>query len=145
MDFIPIMNRATPVAQSMTLIAGRMITSTSGTISSYDVRGGSIVITKTGGKTGRYTFTLQAGTNTPVTSHIFLGLYVNIIGPDDAAIANSKGIIPFIRDIDTGESADDGTVEIQFVISTATGQADTELADGAGFTFLMVLGNKVSG
>jgi hypothetical protein len=145
MDFIPIMNRASSVAQSMTLIAGRVVTSTSGTISTQDVRGGGVVVTKTGGKTGRYTFTLQAGTNTPVTSHIFLGLYVNIIGPDDTAISNSKGIVPFIRDIDIGEGADDGTVEIQFVISTATAQADTELADAAGFTFLLVLGNKVSG
>lgn len=145
MNYGSAMNQVKAVGQSMVKVAGRVTTSTSGTIASQDVRGGACVVTKTGGKTGRYTFTMQAGVDYAITALVFLSLVVNIIGPDDAAIANSKGIIPFIRDIDIGEGADDGTVEVQFVISTATGQADTELADGAGFCFEMLLGNKTVG
>jgi hypothetical protein len=139
------MNQVKAVGQSMVKVCGRVTTSTSGTISATDVRGGACVVTKTGGKTGRYTFTMVAGQDFALTDLVFLHLGVTIFGPDDAAITNSKGIIPFIRDIDIGEGADDGTVEIQFVISTATGQADTELADSAGFTFELALGNKKVG
>jgi hypothetical protein len=145
MNYGSAMNQVKAVGQSLVKVCGRVVTSTSGTISSQDVRGGSCVITKTGSKTGRYTFTMQAGQDFAITDLVFISLLVNIIGPDDAAITNSKGIIPFVRDIDIGEGADDGTVEVQFVISTATGQADTELADAAGFCFELTLGNKKVG
>lgn len=123
-------------------LVGQVVTSTSGTVASYSIPGGGALVTKTGAKTGRYTITLTPPAAVGLTNLTFLGGFVTIIGPDDAAIANSKGIIAFFRDDDISTTgAKDGTIEIQFVISTATGQADTELADGAAFCFCLFIGS----
>lgn len=122
-------------------IAGRVVTTTGGTVGSYDVRGGGVTIAKTGSETGRYTFTVTDAGDTALTDLVFLGLYASIIGPDDTALTTTKGLVGVVRDIDIGEGADDGTVELQFV-ETVTANADTEVQDGASFTFLLLLGNK---
>ena len=142
MNYGPKMNAVSAVGQSMIKVIGRVTTSTSGTISTSDIRGGACTIAKTGGKTGRYTITMVAGTDFAITDLVFLGLSAQIIGPDDAALTASKGTIPITRDIDIGEGADDGTVELQWTVATATAQADTEVQDAAGFTFELTLGNK---
>lgn len=126
-------------------VHGFVTTTTSGTIGSYNVPGGGATVTKTGAKTGRYTVTLvpPAAESVAVLASLqFMGGWANILGADDAAIANSKGIISFFRDDDISTTgAKDGTIEIQWVISTATGQVDTELPDAASFYFCLYIGS----
>src|SRR5688572_12013929 len=83
-------------------IFGRVVTTTSGTVGSYDVRGGGLTIAKTGSETGRYTFTLVDAGDTALTDLVFLGLTATIIGPDDTALTTTKGLVAVIRDIDIG-------------------------------------------
>lgn len=78
---------------------------------------------KTAAKTGRYTITL------PVNFKRLLNVIATPVGVDDAAHAIAKGLDVFIRDIDIGGGANDGTVEIQFARSDTA--ADAELTDAA--------------
>jgi hypothetical protein len=133
-------------------IHGWVTTTTSGTIDTTksNIPGGGASIVKTGGKTGRYTITLSPPTaeSVSVLANLqFLGGWATLVGPPDVAIANSKGVISFFRQDDisqvspSGTSAKDGTVELQWAISTATAQADTEVADGASFYFAIYMFN----
>lgn len=140
----PHQNEVGSFGPSITMLTGRVVTSTNGTISSQDVRGGGCTVTKTGGKNGRYTITLIAANDVALTDFVFLGAGATVIGPDDAAYTTAKGLVPLIRDIDIGEGADDGTVEIQFV-EPQTAAADAELMDAAAFSFYLLLGNKKLG
>jgi len=109
-------------------VGGRFTTSTSGAISgTADVWG--CTVTKTASETGRYTVTL------PRPSQKLLMADVCLVGPDDAALTTTKGLIPVVRDDDI---ATDGTVEIQFVTSNS-GNADTEVQDGALVRFMLWL------
>lgn len=137
----PVFGEVGCIDQAMTIIAGRVVTSTNGTIASQDVRGGGCTVTKTAAKNGRYTLTLVASGDVAITDYIFLALWATVIGPDDAAYTTAKGAVPLIRDIDIGEGADDGTVEIQFM-EPQTADADAELMDAAGFSFILLLGHK---
>lgn len=128
------------IAPGMLIIAGNVVTSTSGTISTTDVRGGGVTITKTGSETGRYTFTLLDAGDTALADLILLHVDVTVIGPDDTAMTDAKGVGKVIRDIDVGGGANDGTFEIQF--QDADSAADAELQDGAGFTFMILLGHR---
>ena len=127
--------------QPMLVIAGRVVTTTSGTVGSYDVRGGGCTVTKTATETGRYTITLTDAGDTALTDLCFLHASATIVAADDAALTTTKGIHAVIRDIDIGEGADNGTVEIQFV-ETVTANADTDIEDAMSFTFMLVLGLK---
>lgn len=129
---------------ALIVITGRVVTTTSGTVGTTDVRGGGVAVAKTGSETGRYTFTVTDAGDTALTDLTFRGLYATIIGPDDTAMTTTKGLVPVIRDIDIGEGADDGTVNLQWV-ETVTANADTEVQDAAEFTFMLVLGNKQLG
>ena len=127
--------------QAILAITARVVTTTGGTIGSVDVRGGGMTVAKTAAKTGRYTCTLIDAADTALTDLVFLGLYAQIIGPDDAALTTTKGLVPVTRDIDIGAGADDGTVELQWV-QTNAGNADTEVQDAAEFTVLLLIGHK---
>jgi hypothetical protein len=131
------MDRAWKANSLKTLIPGLRIvhaeiaTTTSGTLASTYNHQYGLKVTKTSAKTGRYTLQPTKSDGTGGNAVAFLNGIVTLVGPDDTAITNSKGIISFFRDDDVGEGANDGTIEVQFVISTATGQADTEVPDGA--------------
>lgn len=140
--------------QSPGLVAvhGYVTTTTSGTIDTTktNIPGGGASIVKTAAKTGRYTITVvppAAESASVLANLVFMGGWATLVGPADAAIANSKGTIAFFRQDDisqtspSGTSAKDGTIELQWAISTATAQADTEVADGASFYFCIYLGS----
>jgi len=137
----PVFGEVGCIDQAMTVIIGRVTTTTSGTIGSQDCRGGSCTVTKTGGETGRYTFQLVASGDVALTDYIFLHAAATVIGADDTVYTTAKGIVALIRDIDVGEGADDGTFEIQFG-EPETAMADAELMDGVGFSYMIVLGHK---
>lgn len=133
------------------LIAGWVTTTTNGTIDTTktNIPGGGASIVKTAAKTGRYTITLvpPAAESVAVLANlVFMGGVANLVSVPDAAIANSKGVISFFRQDDisqtspSGTSAKDGTIELQWVISTATAQADTDVPDGASFYFWILVG-----
>lgn len=128
------------ISPGLLLIFGRVVTSTGGTIASTDIPGGGVAVTKTGSEVGRYTFAVTDAADTALTGLRFVHLDVTVIGPDDTAMTDAKGVGKVIRDIDIGAGADDGTVEVQF--QDADSAADAELQDGAEFTFMLVLGHK---
>jgi len=128
------------MSPGMVVLCGRVTTSTGGTVSAVDVRGGGVTVTKTPAKTGRYTFTLIDAADTSLSELILLHADVTLIGPDDAAMTDAKGRDKVIRDIDIGGGADDGTFEIQF--TDADTGADANIEDAAGFTFMIVLGHR---
>jgi hypothetical protein len=83
-----------------------------------------VTITKTGSETGRYTITMAQNYSK------LLNVIVALVGADDAAWgAVSVGLHHFLRDIDVGSGANDGTFELQFV-DASTNFADTELPNG---------------
>jgi len=112
------------------IVHAEIATTTSGTLASTYVKQWGIKLTKTGGQTGRYTINLLKSDGNNANAVYLVNALATLIGPDTAAYANSKGIIGFIRADDVSRNNNDGTFELQWVISTATGQADTELADG---------------
>ena len=75
---------------------------------------------------GRYTVQVWNGYKQVLSAGVI------IIGPDDSAMTDAKGIINVLRDIDTGGSgAKDGTFELQFVQNTDL--ADDDVQDNATF------------
>ncbi|MCA1824418.1 MAG: hypothetical protein LC640_09195 [Frankia sp.] len=118
-----------------TLIPGQRIvhckatTTTVGTLAAGQTNWG-LKLTKTAGKTGRYTCQLvnQDGSNANAVA--FVNAIVTVTGPDDAAYTDAKGIVALMRDDDIGTGANDGTIEVQF-IDPRVSLADAELADGA--------------
>lgn len=106
-------------------VGARLTTTTSGALAASPDLWGIDSVVKTAAKTGRYTFTL------PRTTQKFYKGVVTFIGPDDAALTTTKGLIAVWRDNDL-ESGGDGTIELQFV-QTNAGNADTELQDGMKF------------
>ena len=105
-------------------------TTTSGTISGTTATGYGMKMTKTASETGRYTLQLIGSDGNAQDAKGFVGVIVNLGGPDDAAMTDAKGIWQgVVRDIDIGAGAQDGTVEIQF--QDADSGADTEVQDGA--------------
>lgn len=102
-------------------------TTTSGTISGTTATGYGVKMTKTASETGRYTLSLIGQDGTGQTAKGLIGVIVNLVGPDDAAMTDAKGIWQgVVRDDDI---ASDGTLEIQF--QDADSGADTEVQDGA--------------
>jgi len=107
------------------MVSAYFTTSTSGTIGSTQAAFGCTV-TKTASETGRYTIQLVDTAAASTTAVRFLGGFASIIGPDDAAMTDAKGIMYVWRDDDL---ASDGTIELQFV--DADSGADAELQDSA--------------
>lgn len=106
----------------------RVVLGSSGAVSSQDKEGDAgFVVTNTGSETGRYTITLSGGAAAKL-------LYADakIIGADDTAFADAKGIIVGLRDDDVST---DGTFEVQLCRNTTL--ADTETEDN--FTILFVV------
>jgi hypothetical protein len=106
----------------------RLVTTTSGTLAlttaavpTWTPAGQTAV--KTGSEVGRYTITL------PVDYKRLLQVIATVIGADDAAYTTAAGRGFFLRDVDIGQGAAVGTVELQFARDD-TG-ADAELIDGA--------------
>lgn len=113
-------------------IFGEFTTTTSGTIDTAATRGGTGItsIVKTASETGRYTVTLNG------TYRKLKGVVANIIGADDAAFTDAKGVVMHLRDDDV---ATDGTFEVQF--TDADSGADQELQDGAKVLLTIVVKN----
>ncbi len=111
---------------------GQVVLSTSGTISTTSCDG--FAVAKTGSETGRYTVTLGQNYNK------LLGCSVQIVGADDAAFTDAKGVDPKLRDIDVGTGANDGTFEIQLV--DADSGADAEAQDSATLLIEITLKNS---
>ena len=112
------------------LIVGcRFTTSTNGDISGTPDYYGISSIVLTGSEAGRYTVTL------PRASVKLAGVIATLVGPDDAALTTTKGLVAVVRDDDI---ATDGTCEIQFV-ETVTANADTDIQDGASVRLMLFL------
>lgn len=109
---------------------GKVVTSTSGTVSSTSCKGFSIA--KTSAKTGRYTVTLE---------NLYKGLKsvnVMIVGSTDAAYTSAKGIVSFLRNVAVDST---GTFDIQFADADGSA-ADAELEDAAQFYVEITLKNS---
>lgn len=102
---------------------GKVVTSTSGTVSSTSCVGLSIA--KTGGEVGRYTVTLE---------DYFVGglkaCSVAIVGTTDAAYTSAKGLTHILRNVSVSGTAK--TFDIQFNDPDGSA-ADAELEDAAVF------------
>lgn len=115
----------------------RLVTTTNGTLAATSGVANPTwtpagqVAAKTAAKTGRYTITL------PVNYRRLLQVIATVIGPDDAAYTTVKGVDAFVRDVDIGAGAQDGTVEIQFGRSDT--EADAELMDAAEVMLTIVV------
>jgi hypothetical protein len=108
----------------------RLITTTSGAVSSTSWTPAGVTIAKTGSETGRYTITL------PGTYRRLINVIATPIGADDAAWgAVATGLLSFVRDDDI---ATDGTVEVQFA-SADTNFADAELPDGRSVMLTIIV------
>lgn len=104
---------------------GKVVTSTSGTISSTSCKG--FTIAKTDGETGRYTVTLNA------KYQALLGCSVAIVGATDAAYTTAKGLTWILRNVDVdGSATANGSFDIQFNDPDGS-PADAELANAAEF------------
>lgn len=101
---------------------GKVVLGAGGAISTnVDRRSAGFTVTKTATKTGRYTLTFDD------VGYHFLGMSVNIVGPDDAAMTDAKGVfLGVVRDDDL---ATDGTIEFQ--MQDADSMADAEVQDSA--------------
>ena len=108
------------VTNGVITLYGKVVTGSSGDISSSSCDGFSVV--KTDSETGRYTITLD-GT---VTEILYVG--TTILGADDTAYTDAKGITTIIRDNDVST---DGTFELQFLRNTTN--ADTEIVNDMSF------------
>jgi hypothetical protein len=49
-----------------------------------------------------------------------------IVGADDSALTDAKGVIEIVRDLDVGTGANDGTFECQFVQNTDLADDDVQ-------------------
>lgn len=110
---------------------GKVVTSTSGTISTQGGKG--FTVTKTSAEVGRYTVTLADKFNA------LLACSVAIIGTADAAYTSAKGLTWFLRGVDV--SAATPILYIQFCDPDGS-PADAELEDGASFHIELTLKNS---
>lgn len=107
-------------------LAGDFTTTTSGTLSTTaftSVADAGFLLTKTAGKTGRYTVQVWEGYKR------LRSCVVTLTGTDDAALTDAKGANYRLRAIDIGLNNKDGTFEIQFIKNTDS--SDAEVQDGA--------------
>lgn len=118
-----------------TILTCRILTTTSGTISTATTaKYCGMTVAKTGSETGRYTFTLQ-----DKRLRVLNLLAVRVIGPDDTAMTDAKGIIGVLRDLDAGvDGAADGTFDVQLCRNTDL--ADTEVQDSATIIVSVLVG-----
>jgi len=123
------------------ILSANFTTTTSGAISGTTATGFGMTVVKTASKTGRYTCQLVNQDGSAADALAFIGAIVNVVGPDDAALTTTKGLVAVVRDIDIGAGAQDGTVEIQFV-QTNAGNADTEVQDGASVYITLLLRDR---
>lgn len=111
---------------------GKVVTSTSGTVSTTSCVG--LAIAKTAGETGRYTVTL---------SDYYAGglksASVAVVGPADAAYTTAKGLVWFLRNVSVSTSAK--TFDIQFCDADGS-PADAELMDAAEFYLEVTVKNS---
>lgn len=112
---------------------GKVVTSTSGTISSQVCKGFSVA--KTSSETGRYTVSLDD----KYTS--LRGCSVALVGAADAAYTTANGLNSFLRGVDVS-NATAPLFYVQFA-RTDTG-ADAEVIDGAEFYIEITLKNTSS-
>jgi hypothetical protein len=112
--------------QGIVALFGKIVTGTSGAVSSYDFPG--VTVTKTATKTGRYTLAL------PRKSVEFLGGIATLIADDDSAITTASGANWAFRDDDI---ASDGTIELQWVRSDTA--ADAEVTNDSTFYVLIFI------
>jgi hypothetical protein len=97
---------------------GSFVTTTSGTIGSQSCKGFSIA--KTATETGRYTITFE-------DKYMgFKSLSATVVGASDAAYTATKGLAPFLRNVDVVSAK---TLDLQFADPESS--ADAELEDGA--------------
>lgn len=121
----------------MRFVHAHVATTTGGTLASTQTKQG-MSLAKTGSETGRYTCQLLKSDGSAADAVGFIGAIVNLVGPDDAAMTDAKGIWQgVVRDIDIGTGALDGTVEIQF--QDADSGADAEVQDGASIYVTLIL------
>ena len=111
---------------------GKVVTSTSGAISSQVSKG--FTVAKTGSETGRYTVTLSEKYSS------LRGCSVALQGAADAAYTTANGLGWFLRGVDVGASTP--LLYIQFY-RTDTG-ADAEVIDAAEFYIELTLKNTSS-
>jgi hypothetical protein len=125
-----------PVAGSLSrelvVLSGKVVLGASGAVSSTDCDGFSV--SKTGGETGRYTVQLGVSSSQPDLYAKLRGASVSIVGPDDAAMTDAKGLGYVLRDDDV---ATDGTFEVQFINPETA--ADAEVQDSASFFITIFL------
>ena len=119
---------AMAIEKGLVALYGKVVTSTSGTISSSDCRGFSIA--KTGSETGRYTITLEDSYNALRMVNVL------VEGAADTAYTNAKGLGYIVRGVDVASKV----LYIQFV-NAAQPQADAELEDAAEFYIEITLKN----
>jgi hypothetical protein len=104
-------------------------TTTGGTLAATQESRG-LKLTKTGGKTGRYTCQLlnAGGANTNAVK--WINTIVSVLGTSDAALTDAKGVWQGdMRNENIGTGTNAGTIDIQFV--DADSRADAEVADGS--------------
>ena len=110
----------------------KVVTSTSGTISTSSGDTSYLTIAKTAAEAGRYTVTLVDYYNQ------FLGCSVIVEGAADAAYADTKGLIPFVRNVAITSTSK--TFDIQFAYGADN--TDAELDDAASFYVTVMLKNS---
>lgn len=120
------------------IVHAEIATTTSGTLAATYNHQYGISLTKTATKTGRYTVQLLKSDGGAANAVGFINGIVSLVGPDDAALTTTKGLVAVFRDDDIGEGANDGTIEVQFV-QTNAGNADTEVQDGAIIVVTLLL------
>lgn len=109
---------------------GKVVTSTSGTISTSSCKGFSIA--KTGSETGRYTITLSDKYTA------LRGVSVVVQGAADAAYTTAKGLNYFVRGVDVDAS----TPLLYLQFNRTDTAADAELEDSAEFYIELTLKNS---
>lgn len=120
------------------IVHAEIATTTGGTLASTYNHQYGLKLTKTATKTGRYTLQPLNTDGSNANAVAFLNAVVMLVGPDDAALTTTKGLVSVMRDDDVGEGANDGTIEVQFV-QTNAGNADTEVQDGAVIIVTLLL------
>lgn len=111
---------------------GKVVTSTSGTISSAACKG--FAVTKTSAETGRYTVTLED------KYMALLGASVTVVGPADSAYTTAKGLNSFLR----GVAVDASTPLLYIQFNRTDTAADAELEDAAEFYIELTLKNTTA-
>jgi hypothetical protein len=108
-----------------------IVTSTSGTISSSDMLGGSV--TKVAAEAGRYRIALSD------SYQRLLAVSVMVEGASDTAYTTAKGIYAIVRNVDV-DSSSAPLLDIQLVRSDTA--ADAEVIDSANIFIEITLSNS---